>query len=156
MAVVTMHVLIIPRGIYATPKVPLTSISSSSRPRPSSPQVSRLAFSAGAWITTRHLAHRFPYVRHDAVNGVPVYRAYRRAYLPARWEHPVTGARRTYSRIEPLLESIFALTGDQTSSTHIIFVWGADRPARPGGLRHPLRGHRAQQYLRRRSKRCSA
>jgi teichuronic acid biosynthesis glycosyltransferase TuaC len=102
--VLNVHVLIVPIGIYTLPKVPLGCIFERQQAEALQAAGAKVGVLSGGVITTRHLGHRFPYVERDQVNGVPVYRAHRRAYLPARWESPRSAAKRTYSRVKPLLE----------------------------------------------------
>lgn len=99
-----VHVLVIPRGLYGVPRIPIAGVFERHQVaalRLAGMQVGVL--SAGV-ITARHLGRRFPHPPEDVVDGVVVYRVPRRTYLPARWEDPLAGARRSYRRLKPALE----------------------------------------------------
>jgi glycosyltransferase involved in cell wall biosynthesis len=104
-------VLVVPRGLYNVPREPIQGIFESHQVlalRAAGVQVGVLS---GGVITTRHLGRRFPYSRRELVDDVPVYRAYRRALLPARWEDPVRAADRTFRGLKPLLTQYIADQG---------------------------------------------
>jgi len=98
-----VHVLVIPRGIYDVPRVPNQGVFESHQVAALRAAGVRVGVLSGGVITTRHLGRRFPYLRQQLADEVHVYRAYRRAYLPARWEDPIRAAGRTYRRLRPLL-----------------------------------------------------
>lgn len=63
----------------------------------------RVAIFSGGVITTRYLGQWSPYRAQDEINGIPVIRAHRRAWLPARWEQAQTVADKSYKRLRPLI-----------------------------------------------------
>lgn len=99
-----MHVLIIPTGIYPMPRFPLNSVFEQHQVEALRGAGVQVGVLSGGVITTRYLGRRIPYLEHDLVNGVPVYRAHRRVYLPARLGSRLTRAERTYGGLKPLLE----------------------------------------------------
>ena len=88
--------MVIPRDLYGLARLPFAGVFERH-------QVAALrgagmdvgVLSAGV-ITARHLGRRIPYAPVDLFDGVVVYRAPRRAYVPARWESPLDAARRSY------------------------------------------------------------
>lgn len=106
-----MHVMVIPRDLYGVPQLPFAGVFERQ-------QVAALrrggvdvgVLSAGV-ITTRHLGRRFPYAPVDTLDGVVVHRAPRRAYLPARWESPLAGARRGYPAMRRSFDDYVAAQG---------------------------------------------
>lgn len=88
--------MVIPRDLYGVARLPFAGVFERH-------QVAALrdagvdvgVLSAGV-ITARHLGRRIPYAPVDLFDGVVVYRALRRAYVPARWESPLEAARRSY------------------------------------------------------------
>lgn len=99
-----MHVLIVPRGIYTLPRMPASSIFEQQQAETLRSAGCIVGVLSGGVVTARHLGRRVPYSPLDRVAGIPVYRAHRRTYFPARWESPATAADRNYLRIKPLME----------------------------------------------------
>jgi teichuronic acid biosynthesis glycosyltransferase TuaC len=99
-----VHILIIPTGVYPLPQVPLGCIFEQHQAEALLSAGQKVGVVSGGVITTRYLGRPFPYRVHDRVNGIPVYRAHRRAHLPARWEPRLAAAERTYIHLRPLME----------------------------------------------------
>jgi glycosyltransferase involved in cell wall biosynthesis len=99
-----MHVLVMPRGLYDVPNVPNSGVFERHQVAALRLAGLRVGVLSGGVITARHLGRRFPYQPRDVVDGVVIHRRPRRAYLPARWEDPLAGARRSYRRVKPALE----------------------------------------------------
>lgn len=106
-----MHVLVIPRGLYCVPRVPLAGIFETHQVDALRAAGVKVGVVSGGVITARYVGRSFPYVARETVSGVPVHRGYRRAILPARWEAPVKAAERTYRVVRPLLEEYMAAHG---------------------------------------------
>lgn len=99
-----MHVLVIPRGLYDVTRMPTQGVFEKHQVSALKAAGLQVGVLSGGVITTRLLGHRFPYVHTELKDQVPIYRAYRRAYLPARWEDPVDSAERSYRRLKPLVD----------------------------------------------------
>jgi glycosyltransferase involved in cell wall biosynthesis len=101
-------VLVIPRGIYDVPRVPSQGLFESHQVAALRAAGVQVGVLSGGVITTRYLGRRFPYTRQELAEEVPVYRAYRRAYRPARWEDPIRAAERTFRKLKPVLAQYVA------------------------------------------------
>ncbi len=106
-----MHVLIIPTGIYPMCRRPLDCIFEQHQAEALQAAGMQVGVLSAGVITTRYLGRRFPYQRHDQVNGIPVFRSHRRVYLPARWESSAVSAERNYRRLKPLFAEYVAAHG---------------------------------------------
>ncbi len=106
-----MHVMVVPRGLYGVPRLPFAGVFERH-------QVAALRLGgvdvgvlSGGVITTRHLGRRFPYASSDVFDGVVVYRAPRRAYLPARWQDPLNSAKRSYRLVRQAMDHYLEAQG---------------------------------------------
>lgn len=106
-----MHVMVIPRDLYGVGRLPFAGVFERQ-------QVSALRLAgvdvgvlSGGVITARHLGRRFRYAPVDSLDGVPVYRAPRRTYVPARWESPLHAVRRSYPKIRRAVEQYIESQG---------------------------------------------
>lgn len=106
-----MHVLMIPQGIYTLPQSILSGIFEQHQAEVLRDAGLKVGVLSGGVITARHLGKPFPYSESSQVNGIPVYRAHRRAFLPARWETPDVAAARTYARLVPVLRRYLSEVG---------------------------------------------
>lgn len=100
-----MHVLVVPRGLYDVPRVPIAGVFERQQAAALNAAGIRVGVVSGGVITARHLGRRFPYRRTDVVDEITVHRSYRRTYLPARWETATRAAERSYRALRPLLEA---------------------------------------------------
>lgn len=99
-----MHVLVIPWGHYRVAAAPLAGIFPSHQVAALQAGGVKVGVVSGGVITTRYLGRPFPYSVHEQLDGVPVFRRYRRVYLPARWEDPLKAAAKSYTTVAPVIE----------------------------------------------------
>lgn len=98
-----VNILLIPHGIYPLPEFPLQCVFEQHQAEALHKAGLKVTVLSGGVMTTRTLGQRVRFKHYDNLNGVPVIRAHRRAWLPARWESLQTAAERSYRRLRPLL-----------------------------------------------------
>lgn len=100
-----VHVVVITRGLFDIPAVPLSRVFEKDQVVAlSHAEIGVGVVSVGA-VTMRYSTTRVEYPRKAYLGSAPVFRSYRRAWFPARWESAALRGARNYRLVEPLFAS---------------------------------------------------